>query len=62
MAMQGQQRDVARHGDDQDYPDFDALLDEALRLTFPASDPIAIYVDRSSAGAKDRVETVDRRP
>jgi len=62
MGMQEQERGVAQHADGQDYSDFDALLDEALRLTFPASDPIAIYVDRSSAGAKDRVEAVDRRP
>ncbi len=39
-----QKRDEERPLDDN--AELDALLDEALRLTFPASDPIAINVER----------------
>ncbi|MDR5825353.1 hypothetical protein [Caballeronia sp. LZ043] len=30
----------------QDLPDEDALLDEALEESFPASDPIAVHPER----------------
>jgi len=30
----------------------DALLDDALRMTFPASDPIALALDTAPAGAQ----------
>lgn len=41
-----EQKDHARH--DQ----ADALLDEALRMTFPASDPVAISFDHATGRAR----------
>jgi hypothetical protein len=42
MAMQVEVAECKR----ADHSDLDRLLDEALTMTFPASDPIAIYVER----------------
>src|ERR1700692_1325823 len=40
----------------------DKLLDEALRETFPASDPIAITIDKPSKGiASDEPSSLERR-
>jgi len=38
----------------QDAAKADAALDEALRETFPASDPIAPFVDSGRSSAKRR--------
>lgn len=36
--------------------ELDALLDEALRLTFPASDPIAINIETARRRTRTRVK------
>jgi hypothetical protein len=40
----------------------DELLDQALEETFPASDPIAIAVDRAVGEARDEPETTIIHP
>lgn len=37
-----------------EHEELDALLDDALRQTFPASDPIAINIERSRKQKRDR--------
>ncbi len=39
----------ASTGDDAEQARIDLALDEALKETFPASDPVAIHVDRLDA-------------
>lgn len=36
--------------------ELDRLLDEALRMTFPASDPIAIYIEPARPLARPQAE------
>ena len=41
----------------------DRMLDSALEMTFPASDPIAIYIpDADSTAGNDREQTSDSLP
>jgi hypothetical protein len=45
---------------ESDVAHLDRLLDEALRQTFPASDPIAITIDKpSKAMAAELLQSVD---
>lgn len=43
---------------------FDRMLDQALEMTFPASDPISIYMptDVSAAKASRREQVLDALP
>ena len=48
--------------DDAEGDQTDALLDEALRMTFPASDPIAISFDHASKrGGSDPAAASDAK-
>ena len=46
MTMQKQRQATTSIAEASEYSNADTLLDEALEMTFPASDPIALSPDR----------------
>jgi hypothetical protein len=54
--MRGVRRSTSR----SDRGHIEALLDDALRMTFPASDPIALAIGGAPAAPKEPKQNVQR--
>jgi len=56
MTMEEERRATTSIGEAPEYASADTLLDEALEMTFPASDPIALSPDRLTLARSSQFE------